>query len=1550
MPTILDLEFKTPTVEQIKKPFAVIEKGADAAKKSTEILGSAFKLFGGETNVVGNKLGSVAKSIDTVRKTSKDMKLQVDVVGKSFRAVREVAAAATKGQHRFANALKEGRREGGLTADQWLTLSGQAVALGTSLVPLATQMHLIKKAALLTVPALKLAGAALIGYGAVKFNKLLEAQNRALNKSGDSLKILAGQMGRTRELWRRDVNAIVRATGYGSGEIATQLRKLSLPFQRAGYNVEQLKNFTVGLNLTMREYSHSSEEATGITTRLTQALDSNKLSASLINEIYDKSPDLFDRLAEALLLSGYRVDDWNKRSDRTIDSMIKIAKEGKLSSDVMRNFGKVMIELGKDAGSGFFDMEESWQSLGNKVVAEAGTMNEYLHYFIAAIGGVVSAIAKIHPKVRLAAGAASVGALVWDAWGKAGVGSAVSIGGAIQESVLYPMDLWIDKMVVATAENTRWESSFRNAFTLRVETLKKASIDEQKYSQQRIEAAKQHREDVDKITELQKKRGEIIKKNAREADKASEEEAGSTLKHIENITNEIKKIDERIGVRSKDLDLSREQARANEAEGKSWWDKFSLFGTAYAATSEKLDETRVKHQEMSEAANKSAEALKSQTDEAKLSAEERLELNKKLQAELIEEGILIDKNKKKEEKRTDAIKSSIEFREKLFKLDERGRARVLRQMIREATIHDENLTKVTKKQAVEKAGLDEIHKQIVITNKDLKKTGDLYDKVTDRANVYSKTFGKIKKKSRDSTDSEIKDLLDKMEAYEKMIETREKDIAKSGEQVKANKKLAESDRIWASNKMLFIKNVTEAYVEYKGMIEHVDVTEDDAFTRAAQRLKDRADLELAMGRVTASVAEERMDLLTREELVSKETAEQIKSANERTSVSYEDLTDSINEAKKATDRYAGAAKGVVSASKNIRSSLKATSNVAKQTTNSLVGVFNKARSELKTINASIYSGQLWIETQRHNTWVRDQLLRKKREEARRESQKNEISETQDTYGRLEEMQIAHQKKLIGKIEHYNQVRQNMEEKAHQAWSYTMTKRMNEEEELHEKMMHYIRAYDASAIKREQGSVRQEDSGQRVGRIDTTTPAPEGFSFFGGYRPPSASYSFGNRNLSRNISAMAEMIATGKTVDDFRAILGGPRGGSNVATTSAGERGVSFSDWGGIGGRQQWSSATYEQILEKGMQADPSLAVKVSESLLASASTGTPLYSFDQAVVGRSKFGENATILEKMFSGYIEQILASVPESISQLGREAVSDSMLTSAEEQSIRGAVAQHLEAGLPATPYGEAFAPALEKVINEPNGLLEKMADQATGIWDVRKILLEARRSEVGGSAIPYNRSAAIEALSGTQGAVLTEYGELTPEAHAAIDAYIASQLEAARVAQQVETAGGVGGTGISGPSEQEVNQAQARRISLLENELSLRDSFSRSIAREVTPIGKLPLAGGESTFADAIGGTGQPITPSVVDPRQGGGSVPPYRPPPPSIDAFRDKIVVEVNINPAEVVRKGLQSSDTDTENALKNSGGGSSGSGTWNPGTVTVSPPSDQGNQPFVYYDT
>ena len=170
-----------------------------------------------------------------------------------------------------------------------------------------------------------------------------------------------------------------------------------------------------------------------------------------------------------------------------------------------------------------------------------------------------------------------------------------------------------------------------------------------------------------------------------------------------------------------------------------------------------------------------------------------------------------------------------------------------------------------------------------------------------------------------------------------------------------------------------------------------------------------------------------------------------------------------------------------------------------------------------------------------------------------------------------------------------------------------------------------------------------------------------------------------------------------------------------------------------------------------------------------------------------------------------------------------------------------------------------------------------------------------------------------------------------------YIQS-IRAQREAEEAVASGGIGGVG--GISEQSLNEEQSRRISLLENELNLRDNFARSIARQVTPIGSIPMTGV---------GYSAPSAP-VVEPVA---TTPPLQPPPQIAQEPPQQPPVEVTVvlDPSEIVRAGLESTDTDTDNSIQRAVNRPAPTPRGEPnfgGGVTSSPYGGGGNQRIIVY--
>ena len=402
-------------------------------------------------------------------------------------------------------------------------------------------------------------------------------------------------------------------------------------------------------------------------------------------------------------------------------------------------------------------------------------------------------------------------------------------------------------------------------------------------------------------------------------------------------------------------------------------------------------------------------------------------------------------------------------------------------------------------------------------------------------------------------------------------------------------------------------------------------------------------------------------------------------------------------------------------------------------------------------------------------------------------------------------------------------------------------------------------------------------------------------------PAAASYGFG---VTAGISAhqesvmhdVARKIAEGMTQDNIINALG---------LKNHHARGM-YRDWGGrdiYGG----FGRLIQFMGKKGIEL-PSMNITVKKGEF-----GNPILSGLFGPSGTTAMGgliSSVNVAHNMVSTFYERgLVPRLRRAFPEMSAISVlDDGVLSQKEEEGLRSSIGSIIEEMIKEVP-----SPLRKALLSGKDAMVDTLFDRVLGFNRFREqyaVAAGKRKAfekgqefdpswHVSGRDLGHSKEDMAEFLQGTFSNI-SDY-DLRSKFRRKWDKdkLDAEKRREAREAAELDSlTSGIGGTG----GAQDISEAQSRRISLLENEISIRDDFARSIARQITPIGQLPPPVGESIFADAptVIPSGQPdVTPPPV--------VPPATPPP---------VEVSVAIDPDSVTQAGLASTDTDTENLFKN----------------------------------
>ena len=270
----------------------------------------------------------------------------------------------------------------------------------------------------------------------------------------------------------------------------------------------------------------------------------------------------------------------------------------------------------------------------------------------------------------------------------------------------------------------------------------------------------------------------------------------------------------------------------------------------------------------------------------------------------------------------------------------------------------------------------------------------------------------------------------------------------------------------------------------------------------------------------------------------------------------------------------------------------------------------------------------------------------------------------------------------------------------------------------------------------------------------------------------------------------------------------------------------------------------------------------------------------------------------------------ISEAQKRAVRESLSDGVLSPAEEAGIRSAVRN-----LAISEIDEKAHPLFKNIFKSQldikDGIVQSLFEEAIGISDVLRERRKYRDIYRGDKFVPFiSDEAALKIIAETAG---IDHPNIQARRELESSALRELTRKHLRSLMEGQDYGSSIVSGSTGAGDRELQADLERRNALLSQQINLRESFARSIARQVTPIGSIPHTPiGESTFMDA------PLitTPPPIQVGGGGGGVvqqpPPYVPPP----SAPPPVQVDVGMDVDEVTQAGLNSTDVDTENAFNN----------------------------------
>ena len=677
------------------------------------------------------------------------------------------------------------------------------------------------------------------------------------------------------------------------------------------------------------------------------------------------------------------------------------------------------------------------------------------------------------------------------------------------------------------------------------------------------------------------------------------------------------------------------------------------------------------------------------------------------------------------------------------------------------------------------------------------------------------------------------------------------------QQAIAEKELEKTTKERLKNEESVVNELAQAYLQkYEG---HIKAEE-------ARQLAANTSVEMEK-RIFEKVAETLEQQKAKELIVKKlgETSVSVSTGMQQREIEHNlkilETNSSLKEQEKvgvgAKNKIADATKKAIDAEKAQK---KAVEDTTKANVNSIQTIY-KAEQKLQKLQYDGFDWRTKRYVEEHNKRVQAELDRLEAIEKEKEAARLEEELARENERKLEEIQ---RKRLEWIEERKEAERKFYDYVTERAKKHGVQRRTLFTE--HGKRAETMRELD----KRVDEKIRRDKAVNRgVSGGSHTYNIPAGFLMGWNreneFAPPAARMMRpGNVNNNNLLEALTVLVESGKSA-------GGIENTGIVA--SAGSKGFTILDHGdiitqGTGGTVNYTqpiSTPWDQILQR---LDPE---KIAENLKLTGTASEGFGGTPDSLLWQVSdlYGhETESILFKQFEKFVKEkdwAKTSLPEDVVKMGVEAMSDRQITDEEIGAVRQAVADSLSANLDQDVSARPWRVALDKLINAPNGILQMITDDVLGLRDLDTQLWEAKR-EAGVWAGASTREELMKLLTG---------GDI----EANIQSYVDELAAAKEQAELAESGTGYG----AGDSVQALNEEQSRRISLLESELQIRENFSRAIAREVTAIGQLPA--GESS--------GDNVT--------------------------RKDNEIKIVIDPNQIIKQGLDSTDPEVENAVLNTKG-------------------------------
>lgn len=1404
----IDIKFNTPDPSEVNRPFDAARKGAETAAQGTSKAAESFDKLKASASGTAHQLSTNIVTTTALNQVLFGAGTAMSVMGDQVFKAKKAAEEMEASQKGLTVTVSDQAEEMKKSRGVWIDVGQTVKKTAGQIADAAIDITtFIGKAVLLTGVVTGLGAA----FGAYSLHRAISGNERVVKNLGNSFIILKDSIGGFEEDWRRMIVQVSLKTASHVDDTTDSLRQLSFYIQQSGFDLEQTEVFLTQFGRSLALYEVSSEDAAQLTQEFTKALEENKVTLSLIKTTLGTSPALFDKLAGAAENAGHNISKFGESRHEVALALGELAEAGELGYETMEEFNKAMLNSE--------DISEAWANKSRTAAQIAHNSWTYVKelWVQLLLFPVVPVFALKYKKI---AGSVLGVALAFEIL-RNSTGDYAAYSEKVESERLKQMsniNRSIDEWITKAAEGSDILQLLTGLMDIRYgveeniwHLRKRNTVLEKEASQELLQLLKDEVDVRNRQKQILEELTEAIKQN--DVDQAS---ALST--RLNFLAEEYKDVKLKIEKAKEYNDLIKEQTKlaAEQAQEEKGAHEQSMSYMEY--------ERKLKFDKMKEEIRNMKPATQGLALDYEEVANKIWKWVKNIgTAQAATEDL--DVSTREHIRTTEDLQVSKE------------RAEDLRKANVKLTIKDQadilkGLDSISKR---EKNSVDELGRRYV----QLQKNNKLQTEITDGTiKQYDEVIAKIKERARVAEDSAIREVD---------AEKKKKEILKETESL--------------------IKSTASEYLrKYENILKY-----EDAVTIAKQA---ESDLERKIWEeIAKTIKETKQKKLIMQRLaeISAQVSTEVREHEEKHKYSVKETTKELerqgDKGKAAKDKIAEATQNAITMEER---HAKAVEHTEKQVENvtSAIEAFNKAEKNNQKL---VYEGWDWRTkkyVEEHNQRVQARIDAKEAaEQAKKDAEAQAELERELAREAEERVREAARKEEERLRERARRRKEWYEELTELAEKYERGRRTFYTEEG--KRLETLEEWQ-KGINREKEKIKQKkESEERTkGWRVTHKSAPPGYAFgTSGYTPPSASYYKQAEHeerkalrkdtmTSRTLDAVERLLLEGARVEDVDRRFG--RGGS------AGEKGFSIimpAVTGTVSVPIGWQE--FFQWL------DPS---KVSESLVSDTErSGDKL--FESAIGlwedsgirdGREELRSytHLSFLEKKFFDYLSSqgatFGAEKDQAILKMVEGAKSDFEITDQETAALKKAVTESIKKGAPVH-----WSEALKKLIEQPYGLADLVVDELLGIQGIRHDILRGHRARTG---IWYDWDREHELPSVSRQEALDVF---TKTASASAKDIIKQQLDEL-YPETVQPEEGAEAESVAREEQQQLNEEQTRRISLLENQVRTSSSFSQAIAREVAAIGQLPDRG----------------------------------------------MQVQVMIDPTEVTRHGLQSNDTDLQNTIVN----------------------------------